>query len=158
MTEKRGSIHPKRAQLKKLHAQELSANAIAKQLGVSQSTVSRWAKADGLSFDRSKTAEAVSAKSIDLAAGRQELAELMLTESKAMLKKLNDPYLVFNFGGKDNSYEEHTLDSAPVEVRRNAITMAGITFDKLTRIVEKEPDGSGAVSYTHLDVYKRQLQ
>lgn len=136
----------KRAQLRKLHEQDLSASAIARELGVAKSTVSRWAKADGISFDRSKTAEAVAAKSIDLAAGRQELAELMLAESKSMLKKLNEPYLVYNFGGKDNTYEEHELDSAPVEVRRNAITMAGITFDKLTRIVEKDPDVSGAQS------------
>lgn len=33
------------------------------------------------------------------------------------------------------------LDSAPVEVRRNIITTAGITFDKLTRIVEKSDGG-----------------
>jgi hypothetical protein len=31
-------------------------------------------------------------------------------------------------------------------VIRNAVTTAGITFDKLTRIVEKDPDVSGAAS------------
>lgn len=146
MTKSAASMHAKRARMRKLHAEGLSASKIAAKLGVHQSTISRWAKADGLGFDRAKTAQAVAAKSIDLAAGRQELAELMLAESKAMLQKLDEPYLVYNFGGKDNTYEEHVLDSAPVDVRRNAITMAGITFDKLSRIVERDPDITGAQS------------
>lgn len=148
MTNSARTFAAKRARLPELHAQKLSASAIARELGVSKSTVSKWARehTPPLLFDRARTAEAVAAKSIDLAAGRQELAEMMLAESKAMLKRLDDPYLVYSFGGKDNDYNEHTLDSAPVEVRRNAITMAGITFDKLSRIVEKDPDVSGATS------------
>ncbi|QYM76919.1 helix-turn-helix domain-containing protein [Leucobacter luti] len=137
---------PKRAQLRKLHSQELSVRAIAERLGVSRSTVSRWAKEDGLAFDRARTAQAVAAHSIDLAAGRQRLAEKMLQRAEEALDDLDKPYLVYNFGGKDNTYEEHELKRAPIEVRRNALTMAGITFDKLTRIVEKDPDVSGAQS------------
>nr|WP_280116204.1 helix-turn-helix domain-containing protein [Leucobacter viscericola] len=137
---------PKRARMHELHAEDLSLSAIARELGVAKSTVSRWAKEDNLSFDRSQTADAVAAKSIDLAAGRQRLAEKMLAASEAMLDRIDDPYLVYNFGGKDNDYKEHELESAPVEVRRNVITTAAITFDKLSRIVERDPDVSGAQS------------
>lgn len=137
---------PKRAQLRKLQTDGLSASAIARELGVAKSTISRWAKADGLSFDRSKTAEATAAKTIDLAAGRTRLAEKMLAESEAMLDSINNPYRVYSFGGRDNVYTEKVLDSAPVEVRRNVITTAAITFDKLSRIVERDPDVSGAQS------------
>ncbi|QIK63849.1 helix-turn-helix domain-containing protein [Leucobacter viscericola] len=129
-----------------LHAEELSLSAIARELGVAKSTISRWAKEDNLAFDRSQTADAVAAKSIDLAAGRQRLAEKMLAASEDMLDRIDEPYLVYNFGGKDNDYEEHELESAPVEVRRNVITTAAITFDKLSRIVERDPDVSGAES------------
>src|SRR5690606_24541788 len=81
------------------------------------------------------------AHTVDLAAGRIRLAEKMLAASEGMLDTIDEPYLVYNFGGKDNDYNEHTLDTAPVEVRRNIITTAAITFDKLSRIVER--DGTG---------------
>jgi hypothetical protein len=104
--------------------------------------VSRWAKGAGVKFDRAQTAAAVKAHTVDLAAGRIRLAEKMLAASESMLDRIDAPYLVYAFGGKDNEYNEHQLESAPVEVRRNVITTAGITFDKLTRIVEN--DGAGA--------------
>jgi transcriptional regulator with XRE-family HTH domain len=136
----------KRAQFRKLHADGLSASAIARELGVAKSTISRWAKADGIGFDRAKTAEATAAKSIDLAAARTRLAEKMAHRAEQLLDSLDGEYLVYSFGGRDNTYSEHLLKKPPVEVIRNAVTTAGITFDKLTRIVEKDPDVSGAAS------------
>lgn len=126
---------------RELYDQQLSCNAIARELGCAASTVSRWAKGEGLTFDRSKTAAAVAAHTVDLAAGRIRLAEKMLAASEDMLDVIDGPYEVYNFGGKDNTFESRVLDSAPVEVRRNVITTAGITFDKLTRIVEKSDTG-----------------
>lgn len=146
MAKSAATLRSKRAQLRKLHSEGLSASAIARKLGVHASTVSRWAKADGLSFDRSKTAEATAAKSIDLAAGRTRLAEKMLQRAEEALDELDKPYIVFSFGGRDNIYNEHMLERPPIEVKRNVLTMAGITFDKLTRIVEKDPDVTGAHS------------
>lgn len=124
-----------------LHGQGLSCNAIAKELGCAPSTVSKWAKKAGLTFDRSKTAAAVAAHTVDLAAGRVRLAEKMLKASESMLDDIDGEYLVYNFGGSENTYREHVLESAPVEVKRNIITTAGITFDKLTRIVERSDTG-----------------
>lgn len=146
MTLSAATLRSKRAHLRKLHSDGLSASAIARKIGVHASTVSRWAKAEGLSFDRTKTAEATAAKSIDLAAGRTRLAEKMLARAEQALDDLDKPYTVYNFGGKDNTYAEHKLDKPPIEVKRNVITMAGITFDKLSRIVEKDPDVSGVQS------------
>lgn len=148
MTNSARTFAAKRARLPTLHKDGLSASAIARELGVSKSTVSKWARehTPPLLFDRARTAEAVAAHTIDLAAGRQRLAEKMLAESERMLDRINDPYIVYSFGGRDNVYTEHTLTSAPVEVRRNVITTAAITFDKLSRIVEKDPDVSGATS------------
>lgn len=146
MTKSAERSDPKRAQFRELHAEGISASEIARKLGVSKSTISRWAKAEGLEFDRAQTAKAVAAHTIDLAAGRQRLAEKMLAAAEEMLDKINDPYLVYSFGGRNNVYTEKKLDTAPVEVRRNIITTAAITFDKLTRIVERDPDVSGARS------------
>jgi transposase-like protein len=125
-----------------LFDQGLGCNAIARELGVAASTVSKWAKDSKRSFDRAQVAAANQAHRVDLAAGRIRLAEKMLAAAEAMLDDIDEPYLVYNFGGKDNTYEEHELDTAPVEVRRNIITTAGITFDKLTRVVETSGDGA----------------
>lgn len=70
------------------------------------------------------------------------LAEKTLHRSEQVLDTIDGPYLVYNFGGKDNTCEEHTLAKPPVEVQRNAVVTAGIAFDRLTRIVERESGGT----------------
>ncbi|WP_295851211.1 hypothetical protein [uncultured Microbacterium sp.] len=130
-----------RQQVLDLHAQGLPRNDIARQTGISAGSVTNICRDAGLSFDRSATKQATAARTVDLAAGRIRLAEKMLAASESMLDKIDEPYLVYNFGGADNSYREHLLESAPVEVKRNIITTAGITFDKLTRIVERSDTG-----------------
>lgn len=124
-----------------LHAQGIARNEIARRVGISAGSVTNICRDAGLTFDRSETKQATEARAVDLAAGRIRLAEKMLAASEGMLDRIDDEYVVYNFGGKDNTFEQRTLDSAPVEVRRNVITTAGITFDKLTRIVEKSDSG-----------------
>ena len=128
------------AKLRKLHAAAVSQRKIAAELGISMATVGTWSKRLGLSYDKTSTVAMNKAAGIDIAAGRLRLAEKMLVAAEAMLDKIDDPYIVYNFGGKDNTYEEHELKSAPVEVRRNILTSAAISFDKITRIVEADPD------------------
>lgn len=133
------------------HAQEARAlfdeghgcNAIARKLSVSPATISGWAKREGLRFDRSQTALAVRAHTIDLAEMRVHLAQKMAVAASDMLDRLDGEYTVFSFGGKDNEYNEHTLEEPPVEVVRNAVTTAGIAFDKASRIVEASDDADG---------------
>lgn len=130
-----------KAQVLALHAEGLARNEIARRVHISAGSVTNICRAEGLTFDRSETKQATEARSVDLAAGRIRLAEKMLAASEGMLDVIDGPYEVYNFGGKDNTFESRVLDSAPVEVRRNIITTAGITFDKLTRIVEKSDTG-----------------
>lgn len=130
-----------KAQVRALHAEGLARNEIARRTGIAAGSVTNICRAEGLTFDRSETKHATEARQVDLAAGRIRLAEKMLAASEDMLDTIDGPYEVYNFGGKDNTFEQRTLDSAPVEVRRNVITTAGITFDKLTRIVEKSDTG-----------------
>lgn len=130
-----------RGRAEALHAEGKGCNAIARELGVAASTISAWAKGAGLTFDRSQTETAVRARTIDLADARTLLAQKMVVAASDLLDTLDGPYLVYNFGGKDNTYQEHLLDSAPVDVVRSAVTTAGIAFDKVTRIVER--DGGG---------------
>ena len=134
---RRGTFDSKRAQARKLYDEGLSCRAIAKALGSSPSTVSRWAESEGLSFDRSQTAAATEAHTVDLAAERLALAEEMMEAGREALREIKGPVVVYNFGGKDNTFRQRKLDRAPMSMRREALTAAGIAFDKATRIVEK---------------------
>ncbi|MBC6496096.1 hypothetical protein [Microbacterium sp. 4-7] len=130
-----------KAQVLALHAEGVARNEIARRVNIAAGSVTNICRDAGLTFDRSETKQATEARAVDLAAGRIRLAEKMLAASEGMLDVIDGPYEVYNFGGKDNTFESRVLDSAPVEVRRNIITTAGITFDKLTRIVEKSDTG-----------------
>lgn len=131
-----------RARAAALHAEGVSRNEIARRIDVDPATVTRWAQAEGLSFDRSKTEAATAAHSFDLRAARLRLAEKMTANAERSLAAVDEGYLVYSFGGKDNRYNEHRLAEAPLSARREAQTIAAIAFDKLTRAEEST---SGAV-------------
>lgn len=121
-------------------------NLIAVELGVSRTSVTRWADQEGLSFDRSQTAAAVAAHAVDMAAERIRLAGRMVVNADAALDSVSGPVIVYSFGGKDNTYEEHELAEAPVSMRREAQTVAAIAVDKLTKIVETDQQSANAAS------------
>lgn len=138
-----GTFDTKRAnEARALFDEGYSCRAIAGKLKVAPSTISRWATDAGVKFDRSQASMAIRAHTVDLAEARLELAQKMMVAAGDMLSKLDGPYKVFNFGGKDNTYEEHTLDEPPVEVVRNAVTTAAIAFDKATKFLEIADSGA----------------
>lgn len=131
----------KRQKILTLHAQGLSRNEIARQAGVSPSSVSKVCAADDRTFDRSQTKDATRAKQVDLAEARMNLAHRMDKAANDMLDMLDKPFTVFNFGGKDNTFASEVLTSVPVDARRTIITSSAIVFDKISRIVEKDNGG-----------------
>lgn len=133
-----------RAKAQALFDAGLSRNAIARELDLDPATITRWARAEGNEFDRANVAAANKAHTVDLAAVRIELAQEMAAAGMELLKARHDPYLVYSFGGKNNTYAEHTLDHAPVEVVRSAVVTAGIAFDKATKVLEKDTTGVDA--------------
>lgn len=132
-----------RAQIIKLHGEGNGRNAIARLVGVAPSLVSKICGQQDppLTFDRSASEVAVRARTIDLAESRLELAQKLMVTAHDVIDDLEQPFLVFNFGGKDNTYIEHLLDSPPLSARREAVTIAGIAIDKATRILEKTNSG-----------------
>lgn len=135
-----------RVEARRLFDEGLGCNAIAREIGIVPSAVSAWAKREGLKFDRAKVLAANKANAADLEEKRLRLAAKMADVAEDALDSLDAPYLVYNFGGKDNEYRDEVLDAAPMDARRTAVTMAGIAFDKASRVVERETDVSGAVS------------
>lgn len=131
-----------RAEVLRLFDAGLARNEIARKLDISTGVVSRICKAAGRSFDRSQTENATAARSVDLAARRAELADELSATALELLRARHDPYLVYSFGGKDNTYAEHTLTTAPVEVIRSIVVTGGIAFDKVTKFLEKVTTGT----------------
>lgn len=136
-----GTFDSKRAKARELYDEGYSCNAIARELDCSPSTISRWAQGEALSFDRSQTAMAVRAHTIDMAEDRLLLAKMMVVNAQDALGMLDRPFEVHSFGGKDGDFHSHVLHEAPIEARRNAQAIAAIAFDKLTRVVEKSNAG-----------------
>jgi len=120
----------------------MGCNAIARELKVGAATISRWAKREGLNFSRDETAVAVRARAIDIAASRTELTKKLLLVAHEALDNLDGPYLVYNFGGAENSYEEHLLDTPPIEVTRVAVTIGKDAHAVATKTLEMTPEGT----------------
>src|SRR5690349_499265 len=126
---------------RELFDQGMGCNAIARELGVGAATISRWADREGLSFAREATALAVRARTLDIAESRTLLTKKMLGVAHDVLDQLDGPYLVYNFGGKDNTYEEHLLDTPPIEVARTAQMIAKEAHAAATKSLEQTPEG-----------------
>lgn len=123
-------------------------NEIARQVGISAGSVTNIAKAAGLSFDRTASAVAVEARKVDLASLRAELAHTLLVKAKDLIADLDKPFLAFNFGGKDNTYEEHELQRPPTGDIRNLMQSAGIAMQRsmdLSKFDADPNDGAAAV-------------
>lgn len=126
------------ARLAELHAEGLSCRQIAKQLGRSFSTVSRRARDMGLTFDFAGTKQATQVRVSANKARRAELETRFLDEAANLLDQLHEPHLVYNFGGKDNTYEQHELDEPDVAAKRALIQAAGVAVDKAIKLSETD--------------------
>jgi transcriptional regulator with XRE-family HTH domain len=140
-----------KAEIRALFDQGLSRNEIARRTGVSAGSVTKIINDSGRSFDRSATKDATRAKQLDLAAARLSLAERLNDAAHAMLDMIDQPFTVYAFGGRDNTFAQATLDSAPVDARRTIITSAAIVFDKITKIIDSTPTESVAEAESVLD-------
>lgn len=78
-------------QARDLFDRGLGCNAIARELGVAASTISDWAKREGLEFDRAQVAAANQAKAIDGRARRLALQERAYARADALYNRLEAP-------------------------------------------------------------------
>lgn len=122
--------------LKKLHAEGLSLNACARALRRPVSTVRDNAVKLGLSWDRSKTAAAVAAAQTDMAARRAALAESLLQDAERIREQMWTSTTVYNFGGKDNDYNEKTFEQAPADIKRTLMQTASTALTAHLRLVD----------------------
>jgi len=118
--------------LRDIKADGAKRNEIARKHGVSPGTVTGIAKTAGITdaFDRSSTKRATEAAVADNAEWRAATSRRFLGKCNDLLDQMDVPHLVFAFGGKENTYNEHQLDRPPTGDLRNLMVSAATAFDK----------------------------
>lgn len=134
-----------RARILELHGQGLSRNAIAREVGRSPGTITTVVHDAGLGFERApEVAHATVAKQLDNRAKRAMLEELLLDDALALREQLWRPALVYNFGGKDNTYEQHMLDRPDFAGQAAIMRTVGVAIDKAVRLADVDKATTGA--------------
>jgi len=116
-----------------------SCNAIAKELGVSPSTISGWAKKEGLSFDRSKTAAAVSAHRIDRAAVRADIIDRIYTRTQKILDRIEADTYTYKVA-TPIGVQVITEDNVPSAEEKNHAYAMNVYLERATRL--EQVDGN----------------
>lgn len=112
-----------------------SVRQIAARHGVAHSTVRRIINdANDPRIDapsaRARTENATAAMRANLAERRARLAELLIERAERELADMDQPVTVYNFGGKDNTYNEKLIASPGSADRRNMMIIAATAIDK----------------------------
>jgi hypothetical protein len=124
----------------RLHGQGYGRNDIARAVGCPGASVSGICAQLGLSFDRSKVRAATAARVADAKAMRAALQVRLLEEADARLDELYEPVLVFNFGGRDNTYAEQTLAQPTIEQKLKLTQAASTAITQALKLAEFDQD------------------
>jgi hypothetical protein len=105
---------------------------VAGRHDVSATSVRVLARELGLvsSESRARTKNATEAQTADLAARRARISERLVEAAERALDDMNAPAVIYNFGGKDNTYAEKPVARPPVADQRQLATIAAIALDK----------------------------
>lgn len=127
--------------LTELHAAGKSLHFIANELGRSKRTISVWAEKLGLSFDRAETAKAAEAVHIDNKAKRAKAESLFLDKTIETLEQLDQPALVYSFGGPMNEYNEHILTKPDPIAQKHIMSAASTAINAAMKLGQLNSEG-----------------
>lgn len=126
-----------RERIRKLAAEGLSRNAIARECKVSPSTVSRLLPAG--TFDRTATAAATEAKVQDLKAQRAELSRMAVSEIHRLFGLLDARHEVIHWD-KEGVMHRGQIDRPTSGDVKNYATAIGILTDKHLALIRHDSD------------------
>jgi hypothetical protein len=145
-------------QLRDLHGQGLSLRECATRLGRSRGCVGNHAKDLGLSWDRAQTKAATSARVADNRALRSQLEAGFLADAAKLRAQLFSACTVFNFGGKDNTYEERVVDKPPFVDQLKIMQAATIAVTHSLKIAIHDGDPGTADAIGMLDAIAGEIR
>jgi hypothetical protein len=146
------------ARVRELHALGMGRNQIAREIGRAQRTVSVIAAELGLTFDTSMTEDATRARVAQLAALRADTALDLHLDALKLTQQMWEPAVVFNFGGKENTYNERTVDEPPTVDKKNLMAAAGIALEKSLKLVPPADDAGAEDARSMLGQLMRGLK
>ena len=116
-------------------------NAVARELMIAPSSVSKIAAEEGLTFERAnETASATAARAHDLKVRRLELIDELFSKAQDHLVAIDQPFLAFNIGGKDNVYTDQELDRAPTPDILNLHRAASLALKDARELIHDDDD------------------
>ncbi|HET6353397.1 helix-turn-helix domain-containing protein [Streptomyces sp.] len=131
--------------IRRLHAEGKGRNEIARITGRAQRTISIFCAAEGLEFDCTWTEEATRHRMAQLAEKRSILAEALTDDALRLSAQLWQPAKIYNFGGKENDYNERDVPEPPADAKRALIAAATSAAAESRRLVPPVDDsGEGA--------------
>ncbi|WP_203635194.1 helix-turn-helix domain-containing protein [Streptomyces sp. SID10815] len=134
-------------ELRRLHAEGMGRNAIAREMGIQPSCISRTAAYLGLTFDRSKMRAATAARLADLEERRSLLAEDLVGDAEKLRAEVWQTRTYWDWGGKDHDYDERDHDTTPAD-KRALMSAAATAIDRSLKLAPAEvsSDVEGAKS------------
>lgn len=119
-------------EMRKRHGGKPTAEEIATQFGISKRSVQKIANEYGVTSEeaRAATQNATDALRKTNAQLRAEISAELLDVAREALRDMRRQAVIYNFGGKDNTYNERTVERPPTGDRRNLATIAAIALDK----------------------------
>ncbi len=133
------------ATLRQLHAEGKSLHAIAGIMGKSKPTVSVHAKTLGLTWDRTRTANATQARSIDAKARRASLQVSLLEDAERLRAELWLPVEYVDHGGKDFVEVRWTMPTPSYQDRLRIMQTVGAAIDRSLKLADHDSTGADAV-------------
>lgn len=132
-----------RDRIRALHGQGMGRNDIAAELGRSQSTVSKVAAELGLSFDRSRTEAATTAKVADAKARRAALSLALIGDAERLRSQMWVPTEYRDHGGKDFIEARWVQEEPTAADKLKLMQAAGVAVDRSLRLEQHDTDSQG---------------
>lgn len=129
-----------RAEIIRLHGEGYGRNEIARRTGRAQRTVSVICAEEGLVFDASMTEDATRHRVAQLAALRADTAIDLHLDALKLTQQMWEPAKIYNFGGKDNTFNWKDVDQPPAVDKKNLMAAAGIALEKSLKLVPPADD------------------
>lgn len=128
--------------LHELHAQGMSRNDIAREMGRSGSTISNHAAAEGLSFERgAEVAAATEAMRADAKSRRAQMMLDLLDDADRLRLQLWAPTTLHSFGGKDHTYASRDVQQPLFKDQRDIMGAVSMALNASMRLDHHDTDG-----------------
>lgn len=126
--------------VQQLHAEGKGRNAISRETGIHGRRVSAIAAELGLSFARggARTKVATEARKADAATRRARIEDAALASAEKLLQQMWSKTKVFNFGGRENDYNEVEHNEPPFADKRAIATSVQALMATALKIAEHD--------------------